>query len=104
MAAEISYVHVSSLHQNSKETIFLFTKPLPGSEKYCYSQQSFLIQIYMSSLSLICLFAENMRDAADFGKGDDWTFQGIAAGLYAVDSFFLLRFVLYYITIIILLY
>ena len=50
----------------------------------------------MSSLSLICLFAENMRDAADFGKGDDWTFQGIAAGLYAVDSFFLLRFVLYY--------
>ena len=58
----------------------------------------------MSSLSLICLFAENMRDAADFGKGGDWTFQGIAAGLYAVDSFFLLRFVLYYITIIILLY
>ena len=50
----------------------------------------------MSSLSLICLFAENMRDAADFGKGDDWTFQGIAAGLYAVDSFFLLRYVLYY--------
>jgi len=33
---------------------------------------------------------QNLRDAGDFGRAGDWTFQGIAAGLYAVDSFFLL--------------
>ena len=33
----------------------------------------------------------NIRDAADQGKDGDWTFAGIMAGYFAVDSFFLLR-------------
>lgn len=34
---------------------------------------------------------ENPKTGIERGKDGDWTIQGVAAGFYAVDSFFLMR-------------
>ena len=36
-------------------------------------------------------FAGNLGGLAGWGANGDWTFMGLLAGLFAVDSFFFLR-------------
>ena len=50
--------------------------------------------VWLGWITLSFCVLGNIRDAADQGKDGDWTFAGIMAGYFAVDSFFLLRSVL----------